>query len=93
MITFTLVPDISQATKEEVSALSNGGEPLRVLCRKEIESFSAYLMEYGGDYAEGLARFEQFAIEGYLYQKLRGHLDDAKTSDNAPLDGRPNGTP
>lgn len=92
MITFKLVPDGSQATKEESDALRNGGEPLRDLCRKEVERFNAYLRAYGNGYEEGLARFEQFAVEGYLYQKLRGHLDDTKTSDNALPRGRQDGT-
>ena len=91
MITFTLTPDLSRATKEEISALSNGGEPLRDLCRKEVERFNAYLRQYGGEYADGLARFEQFAVEGYIYQKLRNHLDDTKTSDNAHPIGRQDG--
>lgn len=91
MITFKLVPDLSQATKDEVSALDKGGEPLRDLCRKEVDRFNDYLQVYGGEYAEGLARFERFVIEGYLYQKLRGHLDDSKASGNALPHGRQDG--
>jgi hypothetical protein len=91
MITFKLVPDLSQATNEETSALSNGGEPLRALCRKEVERFNQYLRLYGREYVEGLAHFEAIAIEGYLYQKLKGHID-AQTSDIAILDRRQNGT-
>lgn len=61
-----------KVTQEEVAA---GGDPLRALCRKEVARFDEYLKNYGGDYSDGLAKFERLAVEGYLYQKIRGHID------------------
>ena len=60
---------------ELATAAVNGGEPLRILCRKEVDNFDRYLREYGHEYKDGLAKFERSMLEGYLYQKLRGHLD------------------
>ena len=53
----------------------DGGPSLRSLCQKEVDAFDAYLRRYGAEYAEGLAKFERLAIEGYIYQKIRGHLE------------------
>lgn len=50
-------------------------EQLRSLCRDEVDKFDRYLRKYGEEYADGLAKFERLAIEGYLYQKLRGRVD------------------
>jgi hypothetical protein len=61
---------------EEVAAsVAMGGQSLRDLCHKEVDLFDKYLRQFGSQYADGLARFERLAIEGYLYQKIRGHLD------------------
>ena len=62
---------------EDLEPARNGGQVLRDLCRKEVDSFDEYLKNYGGDYTTGLAHFERMAIEGFLYQKIRGHLPDA----------------
>jgi hypothetical protein len=56
------------------SIVFKGGEPLRVLCREEVDIFEAYLRTQEG-YTDGLANFERLAIEGYLYQKIRGRLN------------------
>ena len=63
---------------QETTELLEGGDGLRDLCRKEVDRFDAYLRQkVGGEYKEGLARFERFAIEGFLYQSVRGHIDEA----------------
>lgn len=49
--------------------------PLRDLCRKEVDRFEAYLKRSDPSFAEGLVRIERLAVEGYIYQKLRGHMD------------------
>lgn len=55
---------------------AKGGKPLRDLCRIEAENFDRYLRNCGHpEYAQGLAQWERFVIEGYLYQKIRGHID------------------
>jgi hypothetical protein len=64
-------------------AVAKGGEPLQVLCRKEVDDFDRHLRQLGGEFADGLAKFERRAIEGYLYQKLRGHIGPKnKNGDN-----------
>lgn len=63
-------------TPEEKTTLAKGGDPLRALCRKEVESFDRFLQEWGADqlegadYAQGLAKWERSVVEGFLYQKL-----------------------
>jgi len=76
MIEFEFRVKTEKATPEELEALTKGGELLRCLCGKEVDLFDAYLRNYGREYAEGLAKFERLAIEGYLYQKVRGRLDE-----------------
>lgn len=49
-------------------------DPLRILCRKEVDRFEAVAKQHP-DYRDGLVRIERFAVEGYLFQKLRGHID------------------
>ena len=67
-----------------IAAAEKGvGEPLRGLCRKEVERFETYLKKSDPWFADGLARVEKIAIEGYIYQKLRGHVDAL------PLEGFP----
>ena len=74
MIEFEFKLKTDKATPEELAALAKGGELLRCLCGKEVDLFDAYLRQYGREYADGLAKFERLAIEGYLYQKVRGHI-------------------
>jgi hypothetical protein len=80
-----MIKDVSPEDAEEIA---KGGEPLRTLCRKEVDCFDAYLRAVGGDYKEGLARFERFAVEGYLYQKLRGHFDAYAEEGHLPAEGQ-----
>jgi hypothetical protein len=49
--------------------------PLRALCQKEVARFETSVKQHP-DYTDGLVRIERFAVEGYLYQKLRGHIDE-----------------
>ena len=49
--------------------------PLRGLCRKEVERFEAYLKKSDASFADGLVMIEKRVVEGYIYQKLRGHMD------------------
>jgi hypothetical protein len=60
---------------EVLAKVRDGGDALKSLCREEVERFHRYLMDFGGDYKEGLTRWERSAVEGYLYQKIRGHID------------------
>jgi len=57
---------------QEDAGRGNAG-PLRALCQKEVEAFES-TMRLHPDYADGLVKIERLAVEGYLYQKLRGHI-------------------
>lgn len=70
--------------QDVAAAVANGGPQLRDLCRKEVDLFDQYLRSYGQEYAGGLAKFERLAIEGYIYQKIRGRVDGAR--DDPPDD-------
>ena len=63
---------------QDEAAKGNVG-PLRLLCRKEVEAFEAAMRQHS-DYADGLVRIERLAVEGYLYQKLRNHIQYAKAA-------------
>ncbi len=88
--------ELAEATLE---AEKGNKEPLRALCRKEVERFEAYLREFGAradnhmdhDWVHGLARFEKLVVEGYIYQKVRGHID-ATTDQNHAGGRREDGT-
>ena len=56
------------------AAVQGNAGPLKVLCRKEVARFED-LMKRHPDYVDGLVQIERFAVEGYIYQKLRGHVD------------------
>jgi hypothetical protein len=55
---------------------AKSSDGLRDLCRREVARFHEYLQNFGGDYKDGLSKWEGLAIEGYLYQKFRGHIDE-----------------
>lgn len=75
--------ELHEALEEAQS--SNSG-PLRALCRKEVERFEARIKQHAA-YHDGLVRIERLAVEGYLYQKLRGHIDAKDSTDNLPEEG------
>jgi hypothetical protein len=70
-----LMPSGKEFDAAIAAAEKGEGEPLRSLCRKEVERFEAYLKRSDAWFVEGLAPIERLAIEGYIYQKLRGHMD------------------
>ena len=70
---------------ELAAEAAKGGPKLLDLCQKEVEIFDAYLRKYGQTpegklYLDGLSKFEQLAIRGYLYQKLRGHVEQSMSA-------------
>lgn len=71
--------------KEEAS--KGNAAPLRALCRKELEAFEAVMRKHP-DYADGLVKIEKLAVEGYLYQKLRGHIAYQSTVLQRPTVGQ-----
>jgi hypothetical protein len=58
-------------------------DPLRALCRKEVARFERAAQQHPA-YQDGLVQIEKRAVEGYLYQKLRGHVDATPASDLVP---------
>jgi hypothetical protein len=48
---------------------------LRSLCQKEVSHFEQYVQSVDPQFRGGLSKFERLAIEGYIYQKVRGHFD------------------
>jgi len=88
----TIEMPFSEEELKSARALAEKGKPeqLRLLCRKEAERFEA-LMKSHPQYQDGLIKIERLAVEGYLYQKLRGHLD-AKEKTSSPYQEGQNGT-
>ena len=66
---------------------------LRSLCQKEVSRFIDYVQHEDPQFREGLARFERLAIEGYLYQKARGHIDAFYGKDLHPMERQDGQTP
>jgi hypothetical protein len=73
-------PELKSAQEE---AGRGNAEPLRALCRKEVEAFESWMRQHP-DYSDGLVRIERLAVEGYLYQKLRGHIHAKATPRHLP---------
>ena len=67
--------------------LSGDPDGLRSLCRKEVDRFDEYLRRTDPQFRDGLARFERLVVEGYLYQKAKGHLDANQETDQLPMEG------
>lgn len=80
------VIDLKIADPDLAEKVANGGVPLRDLCRQEVDKFDTYLRGYSDEYVEGLARFERLAIEGYIYQKVRGRFDGQEKEAGEPCD-------
>lgn len=84
MITETDYPWTKEQLEKALIAASAGdGLPLRALCQKERQRFEAVIREHP-DYADGLIQIEMRAVEGYLYQKLRGRLNEKAPPSNLP---------
>lgn len=77
----------AELTHAQAAARQGNAGPLRLLCQKEVSRFEAQMREHP-DYSDGLVRIERLAVEGYLYQKLRGHIDEADEVYNLPSRGQ-----
>ena len=75
-------PELNDAKAE--AARGNAG-PLRALCQKEVLAFEAAMRKHP-DYADGLVKIERLAVEGYLYQKIRGHIDEKAAPSHLPTE-------
>lgn len=72
-------------TQAKAQAETGNPGPLRGLCQKEVARFEAVMREHP-DYRDGLVKIERFAVEGYLYQKLRGHVDEKTETSHLPTE-------
>jgi hypothetical protein len=77
-----------QLTDEETKALDNP-EELKKLCRKETDAFERLMRQQDSTFGS-LAGFERMAIQSYLYQKLRGRLNEENPTDSLS-EGRKDG--
>jgi len=77
----------SEDDLEKAKSAAEGGDPgpLRGLCQKETSRFEAMLRQHP-EYSDGLVKIERLAVEGYLYQKIRGHVDATSENSNHPLE-------
>ena len=82
MIRIQMVLDGDPKAIEE--ALNGDPQILRDLCRKEVELFDMYLRKVDPQFKDGLAKWECLVVEGYIYQKLKGHIDaqDRESNDS-----------
>ena len=71
-----------------VEEVLNDSKALRDLCRKEVESFDSYLRSVDPQFTDGLAKWEVRVVEGYVYQKLKGHIDAHHHPDHNPKEGQ-----
>lgn len=71
----------TEAELKAAQEAADGGNsgPLRALCRKEVAAFEQAVRQHP-DYSDGLVQIERLVVEGYLYQKLRGHITHAKAA-------------
>jgi hypothetical protein len=92
--TLTLEVDPDELGKhEDPQRAMEDPEFLRSLCRKEVERFERYCTSTDPNFSDGagFARIEARAIEGYLYQAVKGHIDAFDSGDLLPLE-RKDGT-
>jgi hypothetical protein len=79
---------VELADNESPEAILDDPKALRALCQAEAAAFSEYLRSCGITiYKEGLVQWEQDAVAGYLYQKLKGRIDGQET-DGKDVSGR-----
>jgi len=81
MSDFKLTVEADQERIESDSAY------LRDLCRKEASRFDEYLRTTDPQFRDGLAKFELLAVEGYLYQKAKGHIDENNPEGSHTVEG------
>ena len=63
---------------------------LRSLCQKEAARFEQYVQRVDPQFRDGLAKWELRAVEGYIYQKVKGHIDAFHNQHSDPME-KPDG--
>ena len=77
------MPFTSEELAAAQDAVAKGNHlPLRSLCQKEVARFEVAVRVHP-DYRDGLVMIERRAVEGYLYQKLRNHIDSSESPNHA----------
>lgn len=70
---FNLDLNLSEDAK---STVLSRPESLREACKDEVARFATYVNAVDPQFRRcPLAKEERVAIEGYLYQKIRGHIE------------------
>jgi len=97
MSKFTLTIEVSPdelGDHPDLKAVIKDPKFLRSLCRKEVERFEQYCTAVDPNFQDGsgFVRIEANAVEGYLYQKLKGHIDAHHEGDLLSEEGQ-DGTP
>jgi len=74
---------------KDLESLFGDTNRLRSLCQKEVERFERYCVAVDPNFQDGrgFVRIEARAIEGYLYQKLKGHIDAFHEGNLLPEEG------
>jgi hypothetical protein len=75
---------------KDTESLFGDSDLLRSLCRKEVERFEQYVNAVDPNFSDGqgLVRIEARVLEGYLYQKLKGHIDAHHQENLLPEEGQ-----
>jgi hypothetical protein len=81
---YTPMSDFRLSLEGDSSQVSQDPKVLRSLCQKEVSLFDNYLRRTDPQFSDGLSRFERLAVEGYIYQKARGHIDAQENPSNLP---------
>jgi len=89
VLTMEASPD-EMGKHEDVESLFGDSDLLRSLCRKEVERFERYCNAVDPNFTDGggFVRIEARVIEGYLYQKLKGHIDAHHQKNLLPEEGQ-----
>jgi hypothetical protein len=91
---FTFYLPFTAEELESAQREASDGKPssLRALCLREVDRFERYVRQADPSFSDGLVKIERLAIQGYLYQKVRGHIDAADQNPNVSKE-RKDGTP
>ena len=76
--TMTLeVPPEELGDHENIQSAMKNPDVLRSLCRKEVERFERYCNAVDPNFTDGrgFVKIEARILEGYIYQKVKGHID------------------
>ena len=90
---FSLMLEVSPeelGNHKDLESVVKDPEFLRSLCRKEVERFEQYCNSADPSFEDGrgFVRIEALVLEGYLYQKVKGHIDAHHAVNLLPEEGK-----